>query len=99
VKQENFIIMKKLPKLEACSSLLHSKESFEDNSDRISNLPNHITHHILSFLTMEDIARLSIVSKWWQELCIISIPSLTLDGTRYKGKDFNLITSKNFWIG
>jgi hypothetical protein len=96
VKQGNFIIMEKLLKLEACS-LLQSKGSFVDNSDRINNLPNHIAHHILSFLTMEDIARLSIVSKWWQELCI-SIPSLTLDvdGMRYKGKDFKLIYFKNF---
>jgi hypothetical protein len=89
-----FFIMKKLPKLEACS-LFQSKERFVDNSDKINNLPIHIAHHILSFLMMEDIARLSIVSKWWQELCI-SIPSLTLDGTRYKGKDFKLIYFMNF---
>jgi hypothetical protein len=88
-----FIIMEKLPKLVACS-LLQSKERFVDNSDRINNLPIHIAHHILSFLMMEDIARLSIVSKWWQELCI-SIPSLTLHGTPYKGKDFKLIYFMN----
>jgi hypothetical protein len=95
VKQENYIIMEKLLKLEACSSLSQSKGRFVENSDKISNLPTHIAHHILSFLMMEDIARLSMVSKWWQELCI-SIPSLTIDGMRYRGKDYKLIRFKNF---
>jgi hypothetical protein len=95
MKQENFIIMEKLLKLEACSSLSQSKGRFVESSDKISNLPIHIVHHILSFLMMEDIARLSMVSKWWQELCI-SIPSLTLDGMRYRGKDYKLIHFKNF---
>jgi hypothetical protein len=87
--------MKKLAILEACSSLCQSKGSVVENSDKISNLPVHIAHHMLSFLSMEDIARLSIVSKWWQELCI-SIPSLTLNGMRYEAKDVKLIYFKNF---
>ncbi|KAE8099660.1 hypothetical protein FH972_017622 [Carpinus fangiana] len=89
------MIMEKLLKLEACSSLSQSKGSFVENRNKISNLPTHIAHHILSFLMMEDIARLSIVSKWWHALCI-SIPSLTVDDMRYRGKDYKLIHFKNF---
>jgi hypothetical protein len=89
------MIMEKLLKLEASSSLSQSKGSFVKNRDKISNLPTHIAHHILSFLMMEDIARLSIVSKWWQALCI-SILSLTVDDMRYRGKDYKLIHFKNF---
>jgi len=95
VKQENFIIMKKLPKLEACSSLCQTKGSVVENSDKISDLPVHIAHHMLSFLSMEDIARLSTVSKWWQELCL-SIPSLTLNGMQYIAEGVKLIYFKNF---
>jgi hypothetical protein len=95
VKQENFIIMEKRPKLEACSSLSPSKGSLVENSDRISNLPAHIAHHILSFLMMEDIVRLSIVSKWWQELCI-SILSLTIDSMQHGIFDFSLFHFQNF---
>ncbi|XP_059427982.1 F-box/FBD/LRR-repeat protein At5g56420-like [Corylus avellana] len=81
--------------LSQSSSLSQSKGRFVENSDKISNLPTHIAHHILSFLMMEDIARLSMVSKWWQELCR-SISSLTVDGMRYRGKDYKLIRFKNF---
>jgi hypothetical protein len=69
VKQEYFIIMVKQPK--------------PPSSDRISILLDHIALHILSFLAMEDIARLSIVSKRWRALCI-SIPSLTFDSMQYE---------------
>jgi hypothetical protein len=87
--------MEKWPKLEACSFLSQSKGSLVENSDRISNLPVHIAHHILSFLMMKDIVRLSIVSKWWQELCI-SIPSLTIDGRQYGILNFSVFHFQNF---
>jgi hypothetical protein len=83
VKQEYFIIMAKQPKPVACSSLSPSKGNFVESSDRISILLDSIALHILSFLTMEDIARLSVVSKRWRALCI-SIPSLTFDGMKYE---------------
>ncbi|XP_021821274.1 putative F-box/FBD/LRR-repeat protein At4g03220 [Prunus avium] len=41
-------------------------------TDRFSNLPDQISHVILSFLTMADLARLSYVSKCWRELCLSS---------------------------
>jgi hypothetical protein len=83
VKQEYFIIMAQQPKPVACSSLSQSKGNFVESSDRISILLDSIALHILSFLMMEDIARLSVVSKRWRALCI-SIPSLTFDGMKYE---------------
>jgi hypothetical protein len=38
--------MEKLLKLEACSSLSQSKGRFVESSDKISNLPIHIAHHV-----------------------------------------------------
>ncbi|KAH0994960.1 hypothetical protein GBA52_018824 [Prunus armeniaca] len=37
--------------------------------DRLSNLPDHIAHRILSFLTTYDLARLSCVSKCCRGFC------------------------------
>jgi hypothetical protein len=59
--------------------------------DRFSNLPDEIVHHILFFLRrMKDLARLSVVSKRCQELCI-SNPKLFLSNMNDKsvGSHFN----------
>ncbi|BFG36836.1 hypothetical protein CerSpe_231100 [Prunus speciosa] len=40
--------------------------------DKLSHLPDHIAHRILSFLSMHDLARLSCVSKCCRELCLSS---------------------------
>ncbi|KAL5545497.1 hypothetical protein UlMin_005184, partial [Ulmus minor] len=50
--------------------------------DRFSNLPDHVAHNVLSFLSMEDISRLCVVSKRCRQLCI-SIPILNVDSRRY----------------
>ncbi|KAL5560225.1 hypothetical protein UlMin_036436 [Ulmus minor] len=50
----------------------------ETNADRLSNLPDHVAHNILSLLSMEDISRLCVVSKRCRELSI-SIPNLAFD--------------------
>ncbi|XP_059439108.1 F-box/LRR-repeat protein At3g59190-like isoform X2 [Corylus avellana] len=42
-----------------------------------SDLPDEVVHHILNFIEMRDVARLSVVSKRCRELCI-SNPSLCL---------------------
>ncbi|CAK7342396.1 unnamed protein product [Dovyalis caffra] len=59
-----------------------NKSQFCDK-DRISNLPVHVAHHILSFLTMEELARMCLTSKKHRELCI-SIPFLTINGIPYR---------------
>ena len=47
-----------------------------------SNLPEHIVHHILSFLEMANIVRLSFTSKSCRESCV-SISSLDFDALQY----------------
>ena len=47
-----------------------------------SNLPEHIVHHILSFLEMADIVQLSFTSKSYRESCV-SISSLDFDALQY----------------
>ncbi|KAK2639574.1 hypothetical protein Ddye_027369 [Dipteronia dyeriana] len=55
----------------------------EDNGDRLSSLPEHIIHHIFSFLDTVDVVRASSVSQKWRYL-YVSMPHL----------NFNIIT---FW--
>lgn len=53
--------------------------------DRISNLPDHIVHHIASFLNVLELAKLSLTSKMLRELCM-SVPFLTFDGMRWRNR-------------
>ncbi|TKY64405.1 F-box/LRR-repeat protein 13 [Spatholobus suberectus] len=58
--------------------------------DRISSLPEHIIHEILSRLTMLDVARTSCLSKAWKNFCV-SLPYLNIDQ-----KDFNHLPCDRF---
>ncbi|XP_057438373.1 F-box protein At4g09920-like [Lotus japonicus] len=51
-------------------------------ADRISELPDEILLHILSFLPIEDIIATSLVSKKWRPLWL-SVPTLDFDQDRY----------------
>lgn len=65
----------------------------ENMIDRLSNLPDGVAYHILSFLTIEDLARVGCVSKRCKEL-YISTPSLNF-------KFYNQDTStcnKRLWL-
>ncbi|XP_062004585.1 putative F-box/FBD/LRR-repeat protein At4g03220 [Rosa rugosa] len=46
--------------------------------DRLSDLPDQVAHHILSFLTVMDLVRVCCVSKRWRELSL-SAPCLNFD--------------------
>ncbi|XP_004303551.1 PREDICTED: putative F-box/FBD/LRR-repeat protein At4g03220 isoform X1 [Fragaria vesca subsp. vesca] len=46
--------------------------------DRLSDPPDQVAHHILSFLTVVDLVRLCCVSKRWRELSL-SAPCLNFD--------------------
>lgn len=46
--------------------------------DRFSNLPDHVAHHILSFLTISHLARFGCVSRRCREL-YLSAPFLNID--------------------
>ncbi|XP_052178165.1 F-box protein At1g60400 isoform X1 [Diospyros lotus] len=51
--------------------------------DRISNLPQPITHHIMSFLPTKDAARSSVLSKRWRYLWV-SFPILDFDQSDFE---------------
>ncbi|GAY51203.1 hypothetical protein CUMW_132470 [Citrus unshiu] len=38
--------------------------------DQISELPTSLIHHIMSYLSAERVARTSILSKRWNQMCI-----------------------------
>jgi hypothetical protein len=44
------------------------KEAVEDMEDRISNLPDGVLHHILSFLPVQSIGQTSVLSTRWNYL-------------------------------
>lgn len=54
----------------------------ENYNDRLSNLPDHLAHHILYFLPPDDVARASSLSKKWNSICS-SFPVFDFDETRF----------------
>ncbi|XP_057950960.1 F-box/LRR-repeat protein At4g14103-like isoform X2 [Malania oleifera] len=53
--------------------------------DRISNLPDCILHHVLSFLPMKDAVGTSLLSTRWRHLWT-SLPNIDLDDMLYFGE-------------
>ncbi|KAF0897811.1 hypothetical protein E2562_000517 [Oryza meyeriana var. granulata] len=43
----------------------HKEPSHPCGKDRISELPNDLFHHIMSFLSMREAVRTSVLSHWW----------------------------------
>jgi hypothetical protein len=76
------------------------KEAVEDKEDRISNLPDGILHHILSFLPVKSIAQASVLStRWkylWATLPCLDFSELNMkeDGHERKRKATELIIKK-----
>lgn len=53
----------------------------EGRTDRFSNLPDEVAHHILSFITFKDLTRVGSVSKRCREF-YVSVPSVRFDSSR-----------------
>jgi len=64
-----------------------------DASDRISRLPDHVLHHILSYLSIRAVVRFSVLSKTWHRIST-SFPvsdfseDVLLLGKRYEIQDW-----------
>lgn len=63
---------------------LHTEGS---SSDRISNLPEEVLHHIISFLPIQSIAQTSILSKRWSHLWA-SLPILDFSDLKQREVEF-----------
>ncbi|KAI3836747.1 hypothetical protein MKW92_023711 [Papaver armeniacum] len=62
------------------------------NMDRISELPEHLIHHILSFLPIKSIASTTLLSKEWNNLWL-SLP--ILDFTRWRSPTYENQTEQD----
>ncbi|XP_059623362.1 putative F-box/FBD/LRR-repeat protein At4g03220 isoform X2 [Cornus florida] len=60
------------------STSLKSRRGDGESFDRFSNIPDYILLEILTLLPTKDIARMSLVSKRFRELCLY-VPDLFLD--------------------
>jgi len=58
------------------------QRSQQSSKDRISALPIHIVHHILSFLPLDDAMMMTFLSRVWRDVWI-GIPILNLDKTLF----------------
>ncbi|KAI9186419.1 hypothetical protein LWI28_017049 [Acer negundo] len=72
----------------------------EYDGDRLSSLPEHILHHIFSFLDTIDVVRASSVSRKWRYF-LVSVPHLNLTIFTFwshllKKKDSMQITNEKF---
>ncbi|KAI3863117.1 hypothetical protein MKW98_015575 [Papaver atlanticum] len=73
---------------------MEAQQNIVENLDRISDLPDNIIHHILSFLLIKDVIRTSFLSKRWRYKWT-SVPTLEFDGLVFspKTKFMNFIDS------
>jgi hypothetical protein len=69
----------------------------DHGDDRFTGLPDSTVHHILSFLTVKDLALLSFASRRCQELCHSS-PTLSLSNTNLKPNDILCRLSFNTFL-
>ncbi|KAK9291411.1 hypothetical protein L1049_019358 [Liquidambar formosana] len=67
----------------------------EQSNDRISNLPDAITDHILSFLPIKSIAQTSVLSKRWRYIWS-SFPSLDFSESQVGFQIGNLSTNLHY---
>ncbi|GMI97933.1 hypothetical protein like AT5G60610 [Hibiscus trionum] len=94
------------PKLSPCTWKKH--KGVVDGQDRISKLPDEILILVLSFMTMKEAAKTSVISRRWQSLWTFH-PCLEFDGSqallqlrrpnkRRKAKEISVFESYRNWV-
>ncbi|PON52232.1 F-box domain containing protein [Parasponia andersonii] len=58
-------------------------KSLRTTADRFTSFPDDVAHKVVSFVSLEDVSRLSVVSRRCRQLCI-SMPSLNVDVSPYQ---------------
>lgn len=82
-KQCNLFLLVVLGRTKKFNLMETISKSPRTSIDRFSSLPDHVAHQVLSYVSIEDISRLSLVSRRFRELCI-SVPYLIFDVIPYK---------------
>ncbi|XP_027166616.1 putative F-box/FBD/LRR-repeat protein At1g78840 [Coffea eugenioides] len=62
------------------------EEKDETSADRLSSLPDHLNHHILSLLSIEDVWSMSLLSKRWNML-FTTFPIIDLNEDNYPSRE------------
>ncbi|XVF23818.1 hypothetical protein REPUB_Repub13aG0072300 [Reevesia pubescens] len=66
--------------------------------DRISNLPTHIIHQIMSYLSTKEVAQTNLLSKKWKDHLRPSFPILKFNQLDFLGKDLPYLCQEtHFW--
>ncbi|KAF2919470.1 hypothetical protein DAI22_08g136400 [Oryza sativa Japonica Group] len=87
--------------VQGTSSSSHKEPSHPHGKDRISELPNDLIHHIMSFLSMKEAVRTSVLSHWWVNkwTCLQSIKLdinwFRLDREKFRSSIDKLLLSRD----
>ncbi|XP_045826043.1 F-box/LRR-repeat protein At4g14103-like isoform X1 [Trifolium pratense] len=87
-------ILEKMKKRKQCDN--QNQENYENvgSEDRLSDLPDYVILHILSFLNTKHVVRTCVLSKRWKHLWK-RIPTLILHASRFSTvKQFSVYVSK-----
>src|ERR1044072_673558 len=63
--------------------MLRRSKRLKEKSDRLSDLPNAILLHIMSFMMIQDAIKTCILSKRWKNLWKF-LPDLTLHSSKFR---------------
>ncbi|KAK2437050.1 F-box/LRR-repeat protein [Trifolium repens] len=91
---EESMILEKMKKRRQCDDQNQENEENDGSEDRLSDLPDGVILHILSFLNTKHVVRTCVLSKRWKHLWK-RIPTLMLYRSRFSTvKQFSVFVSK-----